>query len=366
MPFPTRRWIVAATVLLLLFVVLPTTAADQGWLPPEAGGDTADWVGLESGEWLRGRIGDMYEGKLEFHSDGIGTVKIPWTRIRTLRCSRISQVALLDRPTAVGRLEVESGTVRVVDADGREVAAAPLGEVLAVTVGDPRERNYWSGRVRAGLNARSGNTEQLETNLLLDSVRRTPRDRLRIGYLGNLTDTAGRRTADNHRATAVWDRFVSDRFYLTPLNGEFYRDPFQNVAARWTLGAGLGWQVVRTSRSRWNVNGSLGFQHTSFHAVDPGKPSTADTPSLSLGTRYETRLTGWLRYLVDLNTHVVDSESGRFTSHLRTGFDLGLFRKVGVSLFWVWDHIQEPRPGKDGAVPKRNDFRTILSVGYDF
>jgi hypothetical protein len=307
----------------------------------------------------------MYEGTLEFHSEGVGAVRIGWTKVRVLRSSRTVQVAFLDRTEATGTLEIEDGTVRVLR-DGRPQVTAPASSIMAITVGEARERNYWKGRIRAGLNSRSGNTDQLETNLLLDATRRTPRNRLRLGYLGNLTDTAGRRTGDNHRATAVWDRFVSDRFYLTPVNGEFFRDPFQNVSARWTIGTGLGWEILHSGPRRWSVNGSLGYQHTSFRTVTPGKPGTANTPSLSVGTRYETRLATWLGYLFDLNVRLVDHESGRLTHHLRTGFDLGLFQRVGISLFWIWDRTQEPRPSESGAVPKKDDVRTIISIGYNF
>ncbi len=362
MPERNRRRMLPILVMSLLLAV-QSLASGPDWRPPGAGKDDADWIGLASGEWLRGRIGSMYEGKLDFHSDSLGAIKIPWKKIRFLWSSRVVQVAFLDRTEASGKLRVEDGTVRI---DGEAGRAEPLDAVLALTVGEPRERNYWSGRVRAGLNARSGNTDQFETNLLLDATRRSPLTRLRFGYLGNLTDTAGERTADNHRATAVWERFVSDRFYLTPLDAEFYRDPFQNIAGRETIAAGLGWELVRAGSTHWSVNGNLGFQHTNFQTVPTGSPATANTPSLTLGTRYETRFVSWLGYLFDLNIRFVDAESGRLTHHLRTGFDLGLLRKVGISLFWVWDHIQEPQPGKNGTVPRKDDFRTILSVGYNF
>ena len=48
---------------------------------------------------------------------------------------------------------------------------------------------------------------------------------------------------DNQRVNIGWNRYISKRFFWTPAFGEYYRDPFQNIASRWTLGMGLGYTL---------------------------------------------------------------------------------------------------------------------------
>ena len=94
--------------------------------------------------------------------------------------------------------------------------------------------------------------------------RRTPKNRIIIDYLGNFTETDDTTIADNQRASASWNWFMSDRFYLTPLVGEYYRDPFQNIDSRWTLGVGLGYQLVDTSKVEWKIDAGIAYQKTSY------------------------------------------------------------------------------------------------------
>jgi len=46
------------------------------------------------------------------------------------------------------------------------------------------------------------------------------------------------------------------------------------------------------------------------------------------------------------------------------GFDL--FGDLDFDVSWVWDRIQDPRPGSDGVLPQQDDFRTIFGLSYSF
>ncbi len=115
----------------------------------------------------------------------------------------------------------------------------------------PKESNYWSGKFGAGLNVRTGNTEQTEYNANANFKRRTPKNRINFDYLGSFSESDETTIADNQRASAGWNRFISRRFYISPIGGEYYRDPFQNIASRWTLGVGAGYQILDTSKVEW-------------------------------------------------------------------------------------------------------------------
>ena len=353
--------IFAATVL----AAGPAFAAEgeKDWQPPPPMPDDFDWIQLISGEWLKGEIIAMYEDSLEFDSDELDDLTLDWEDIQHIRSAQIMQVAFLDGTIATGKLLVDGDNIRVMgDKDYRNTRA----QVLSLTAGEPKERNYWSGKLSAGLNYRTGNTEQTEFNAKAHFMRRTPKNRINFDYLGNFSESEGVSIADNQRASAGWNWFISNRFYIIPTYGEYYRDPFQNIASRWTLGAGLGYQIIDTSKITWNADAGIAYQRTSFDDVAEDESDSANTPALVIGTRYDNELTGWMDYFFDYRFFVVNEESGTYTHHLMTGFEFELFGDFDLDVSWVWDRTQDPRQNSDGTFPEQNDFRTIIGLGYSF
>ncbi len=216
------------------------------------------------------------------------------------------------------------------------------------------------------MNYRTGNTEQTDTNINATIMRRTPKNRVTFDYLGNFSESNGATTADNQRASAGWNRFLSKKFFVSPVLGEYYRDPFQNIGSRWSIGVGLGYQIIDTSKISWDVNGGLAYQRTSFDDVVEGDPATADTPALMFGTRYDNELTGWMDFFFDMDFFVVNEESGTYTHHLVTGFEFDLIGDLDFDISLVWDRTQNPRQDSSGNFPQKDDFRTIFGLGYSF
>jgi len=352
---------VSATLATATFAIADETK--ESWQPPPPMPDDFDWVQMTSGEWLKGEIIAMYKDTLEFDSKEFDLQKLDWEDIAQIRSARIVQVAFENDTVATGKLLVDGDSVRVLGEADRTSSKA---DVLSITAGVPKERNYWSGKFGLGINLRTGNTEQRESNTNLAMTRRTPKNRIGINYLGNFSESDGTTIADNQRAAVDWNRFVSKRFYVTPVNGVYYRDPFQNIGSRYTLSVGAGYQIIDSSKIDWSVDAGIGYQKTSFDDVLEGELSSADTPAFSAGTRYDHELTGWMDYFFDLTFFVVNEESGSYTHHLFTGFEFEFFSDFDFDVSIVWDRIQDPRQNSDGTYPKKNDFRTIFGVSYSF
>ncbi len=355
------------TIVLLWMIVVvaagtPLIAGDDedDWVPDPPMPKDFDWIQLTSDEWLKGELIAMYKEQLEFDSDELDELTFDWEDIKEIRTAQIVQVAFLNGVIAVGQLLMEGDTVRLMDLE------YPRSEVLSITAGAPKERNYWSARVSGGVNVRSGNSEQKEVNTMATLVRRTPKDRVVMDFLGHFSETDGNTIADSQRANGSWNRFVSDRFYLTPASVEYYRDPFQNIGLRMTVGTGVGYQLVDTPDIDWYVNAVIGYQYTKFDDVGPGEPESADTPALMISTRYDNEISKRVDYYFDYQFFIVNSESGTYTHHLITGFEFEFFKDLDFDISWVWDRIQNPRRNAEGILPERDDFRTIFSIGYSF
>ena len=148
---------------------------------------------------------------------------------------------------------------------------------MSIAAGEPREANYWSGNATFGFNLRRGNSEQVEANTIANAKRRTVRTRVSLDYVANYNVTDDLTVTNNQRVNGALDWFVTPRLFVRPVVVEYYRDPFQNFAHRWTIGAAVGYQLVETSRVSWEFNVGPSYQRTIFDSVVAGESDTEST-----------------------------------------------------------------------------------------
>jgi hypothetical protein len=358
-----------AGVVVLLLATASGAAAQEGaqpWQPVAPDGTPADfdWIRLASDEWLKGEIVSMYDGELEFDSDELGTLELDFADLKEIRTSRIVQVGFADDDSAVGTLVLDGVRARVTGAEGEVEFAS--GDILTLIVGAPKEINYWSFNLSVGGNIRSGNTDQIDYTARLAARRRSVRDLFGLEYLGNITEINSDETSNNHRATLGWDRFVSHRLFVNIVGAEWYRDPFQNIANRWTITAGLGYQLLDTPRTTWSVTAGPAWQATEWLSVRAGEDDAADSLAMRLGTRFDHELTGSIDLYAVYNAFFTDQESGAYTHHVDTGIDIELIGDFDFNLAWVWDRVRDPRPLEDGRTPEKDDTRLVFGLGWSF
>ena len=358
--------LVASAVIALGPASVAAQQSPQPWQPvaPEGLPEDYDWIRLSSGEWLKGEIIAMFDDDFEFESDELGVLKFDFDDVQEIRSARVVQVGFQGRESVVGRLTMEGGTVRVIG-DGGEVEFDRV-TILSLIVGTPRERNYWSGNVNLGGNIRSGNTEQIDYTARFGAMRRTINNRMTFDYVGSITRIDSEDTSNNHRANVGWDRFVSRRLFVSLANVEWYRDRFQNIANRWTLGAGLGYEIIDTSRATWSVNGGPAWQSTAWDSVEAGDDDTSGSLALHVGTDLDLELTDSIDFYASYDALFTEQDSGTYSHHLDTGLEIELIGDLDFNIAWIWDHIRDPRPLEDGTVPEQNDTRLVFGLGWSF
>lgn len=354
-------------VLIFLTIVLsvdPLTADESpaGWQPDPPMPDEFDWIQLTSDEWLKGEFIAMYDENLEFDSDELEMLSLDWEDIKQVRSAQVMQVLFVGKISATGKLFIEGENVRII---GKEDQQFNRSQIVSITAGEPREINYWSAKVSIGANFRSGNTEQIENNFKAKIQRRTPENRLIFDYLGNYNKTEEIETTNNHRINGVWNRFITDRFFLTPAFGEYYRDPFQNIAHRSTIGAGVGYQIIDTALTEWQFSGGPAYQNTRFQEVEAGEDKSQSTPAVVLSTLLEREITSDIDFDFEYHIQITNEATGTFNHHLLAGFETELTSILDFDISVVWDRIQDPQAGEYGTVPEKDDYRLILALGLD-
>ena len=359
-----------AALVCAICVLSPSIAgtqeAPQAWQPvaPDGLPEDYDWIRLPSDEWLKGEIISMYDGELEFDSDELGVLEFDFDDIKEMRTSRVVQVGFEHREPVIGRMTMGGESASVIGEAGEFQFAR--AEILTLIVGAPREINYWSGYANLGGNIRSGNTDQIDYTARLGTMRRTVKNRMTFDYVGNITRIDSEDTSNNHRTNVDWDRFVSKRLFVTVVSAEWYRDPFQNIANRWTLGAGLGYEIVDTSRTSWSASAGPAWQSTAWDSVELGEDDTSSGFAVHVGTDFDYELSEDIDVYAQYSAFFTSRESGTYTHHFDTGLEIELIGDLDFNVSWIWDHIQDPRPLEDGSIPKKDDTRLVFGLGWSF
>ncbi len=333
---------------------------DLDWVPPA---DTLDWIQLKSGEWLRGRLRGMQERKLDFNSEKLDAQTFDWKDIRQVRVSRSLDALFADGQKVSGPVVITPDQVTM---GGATPQVRPRDQLQSLTPGGSKERNYWSGTASVGLTLRAGNTEQVEYNAQAHLQRRTPATRLSLDYLGNVSSVDGVESANNHRINSEFDLWFSRRFYLILPFAEYYKDPFQNLAHRLTLGGGVGYDLIDRPNLSWNVTAGPAYQQVWFESAQPGEPTEKRVGALAFGSRFDWDITRRIELILGYRGQYTSKQVGETTHHGVATLSLDLTKRFDLDVSFIWDRIAQPKVGGGGVRPKPDDFRLVLGVGVDF
>ena len=355
----SRPTLIALLSMLLIVLVQPAAA----WSPPPPPADEFDWVQLTSDEWLKGEVISLYEDVLEFDSDNLGILKLDWEDVRQLFSSRPQNISLGNGGEVHGRVRVNGDELVVTTSEGDRTLERSAAVAIVPYSGDGK--GLWKAKISLGINLRSGNNDQKDFNLQASIKRLNARNRLLIDYLGSLTRTDGVDTTNSHRLSGQYDIFSSNERFWRPFFGEYFRDPFQNVADRITVGAGVGYHMIDTSRTSWDLFAGPGYQYTRFDSVERGENADESSFALILSTDYETEVTGSVDFIAGYRIQLTNRDTGGYSHHAIATLETELTRNLDLDVSLIWDRIQYPTATADGVIPEQDDYKLIFGLGFD-
>jgi len=348
----------------MLFAVGTRGVCAQAWAPPEPKPGERDWVMLTSGEWLWGDITLFQDKDLYFDSEELEDLTLDWRDIAIIRSARILTYTFTGERIATGTAVMEDGVIRVQTAGGVEEYART--ELLKIIEGELRELNFWSMKASVGLTARAGNTEQSDVNTLVKIRREATRTRIDLDYNANYSKVDSVQTINNHRVSGGWNIIIKRGFFVSPLLGEFYKDEFQNINVRGTIGAGLGIYVVRKSDIEWNLQIGGSYRETRYISVEAGQSAKNQTGAVVPATVLEWDITGDIELDVNYNAQVGVPDPKDSTHHLQAFLSIDLFGDlIDLTTNFTWDRIENPKGNAGGITPERDDYRLALGLGID-
>jgi putative salt-induced outer membrane protein YdiY len=356
----------------------PVKASDFAWkdLAPEA--NKYDWIELKSGEWLKGKFEGMYAKKLEFDSKKLKFQTFDFEDIKQIRTHRLVSLSIIiedDRDDglfglkqtlieATGILRLKGEKVTLIRGDGN--LEFDRSQIVSIAYGAKSEAEYWSGKITLGLDTKKGNTNKLDFTVIANLQRRTSKTRLKLDYIGNIFNSSNQETANNHRVNESFDVFMTKEFYYTPVFSEYFRDPYQNIRQQYTVGIGLGYTLIDTKRTHWDISGGPALIYTKYDTVEVGKELTNRTGAVELNTAYDIEITKRIDFKFNYKITLTQKSAGEYKHHMVTTFENEITSWLDIDLTMIWDYTKYPKPNEDLTIPQKSDLQFVVSFGIDF
>ena len=331
------------------------------------GGARADILVMKNGDRVTGAVVKKDGQSITLKTAGFGTITAAWDQVASLQAETPLTVVLQGGKTVQGPLSAADGQMKVAANEGS--VAAPVSEVVAIRDAE-EEKKYerlqhpgwfelWAGAANLGLAGTQGNAKTQTLTVVVNAARTTNTDKTFVSFsaidASALVNGVDSGTAKAVRAGIGYDHQLRSRFFVNAFNNYEY-DQFQNLNLRFTIGAGAGFNVWKTSRRRLDLLGGGSYDRASYST-----PLTQTAPAAYWGDDYNqklstnTSLTQSFRMFNDLNS----GHAYRFT------FDTGSTTKIGKWIAWnlaLNDRYQSnPAPGR-----KSNDWMYTTGFGFTF
>lgn len=379
--------------LLLTFVITQSFVYAEYLQNANPPAKEFDWMELKSGEWLKGEFKGLYSGDIEFDSDEFDLVTFDTDDVKQMITKGNSIVSLnRNMPSAlnlykaaheneesgaletVGNIKFADNTFTLTMEDGSS-RVLPTTDIASILGGEPKESNYWSASAFLGVDTLSGNSNQVTITAKAAAVRRTALTRFSADYLATYTNVEDKdtnetvTTANSNRFSSSFDLYQTAHIYWRLASLEYLRDPFQNIDGRYTIAVGIGYDIIYTPKTNWSLTAGPGYQrtyYTDYNETDPDSTQYAETPLVFLDSHFDTELTNDIDFIIDYTAYFVNLESGQYIHHAMVAIESEIISDLTIDFSLFWDRTSEPIAFSDGTVPEKNDYKTMLAVGYSY
>jgi len=354
------------------------TAFIGGFLCLWAAAAEADQLTLKNGDRLSGTIVKADAKTLLLKTDFAGDINLQWDAVTSIVSSQSLHLTLKDGQTIVGTVTTMDGKFEVAAKETGPVAAAKDGVVSVRNDAEqkayddqidrlrhPHLTDFWSGLLDTGLSLTRGNSESVTYSLSGKAARVTDRDKISVYttavYANSTVNGLNSTTAHAIRGGVRGDLDVSEHLFVFGFT-DFEYDQFQDLDLRSVVGGGLGYHVIKTKATTFDLFAGGDYDQDYFGAI----AGTATTPAkaavtrkngeIDLGETFNAKINNRTTVTEQLSLYPNVSDTGTY----RFQFDATAATKLKSWLSWQVTYsdryLSDPL-----ASLKKNDL--ILSTG---
>lgn len=219
----------------------------------------------------------------------------------------------------------------------------PLVSGAAFAADPPKQDGQWRGALGAGLSVTQATTDSLSVNLTGDAVRATAADQWDLAgavLYGSSKDAAGVSTTSANLAR-VGGRYAYNLspsvFGYSSLNLSY--DQLQEIDLRAVAVLGLGYHVVKTDTTVFDVFGGLAYNHTRY-VYD-----TVNAAELQLGEESSHQLSAGTSVTQRLAVYPNLSDTGQYRVQFAAGLVTKISDSLNLTVTLANNYQSNPQPG---------------------
>lgn len=326
-----------------------------------------DKVTLSNGDVITGIIKTMADGKITVTSPMVGDVTVPIANVVNITTAGNVKLVSQTGETYDRRITgLDHGQLKL-DGD------PPLNGLLLASLGaiNPplKPPDMWTGSVRVNGAWAGGNTDRRAVGAAFDAVRRSDIDRITADaawdYAEDMKADDPATVANEHvwslsqrRAGAglKYDYFLSKKVYALA-STRALSDTLADLKLRYTIGAGLGYQMIENDDTNLLVEGGLSYLNETYRSNTPG----VDYIAARLAYKVSQKLGENTKLLHGTEAFPSLEHARDVNFTMRTELQTNLTKSMIASLGWFWDWDNTPAPGAN-----RSDHRVLLAIGWTF
>jgi hypothetical protein len=316
-----------------------------------------DIVFLKNGDRITGEVKSLYRGKLEFLTDGLGTVYIEWADIQNIISKTGQAIEITDGQRFYGTLsKPESDSMLALDTQLGTVGVATDDVIMMY----PVEANFWDRLdldIEFGLSWDKGSNVG-RYNLGIEAEYRRPQSRTLARFNTEITTQDSADQTERTNLNLGHNIFKANKRYHSYFTG-LERNDQLGLDLRALLGAAYGWAPVR-SQKNWfmmgagmNINREIptnGEQQTNLEAV------------FLLNYEYFKYSTPERTFDTQLVVFPSITDWGRW----RANFDTDFRWELVNDLYWVLSFYASYDSAPISENAATSDYGVTSSLGYKF
>jgi hypothetical protein len=374
----------------------PTTSAKQKK-------QTLDVLVFTNGDSLKGKFLHAVGGKLVFHSNMIGNISVPWSKVKELRTA--SQLAVLPGSVTVrrgkvrgkvpiGTLSIANSTITVHQPGQAPDVNIPVKHARFVLDEDILEkelRNHpnifqaWNGSITGGANIVQATQQEYTFSGGISLQRVSPtvswlNTRVRTTF--NLSGSYGKITQPGYTTTsgtppvttyvpstqtksaiyhadAEQDNYFSPRFYAL-VQGSLDHNYAQNLDLQQSYGGGIGWTAVKLPSQEFDLKIAMQYQGQRFIKASPGQNRALAGSNLALV--YQLKLPHNMQFVQNAAYNPSFNTPHAYSANETNTVTIPFFKNLSFSMGTIDSYLNAP----PSSLPptKRNSFQLTTGVSY--
>ncbi len=323
-------------------------------------GETAE-IDLANGDRVTGKLITLEKGNMIIETPYNKKLELAWGEVKQIHVDTVTDFVLTDGSKLKGTVRTSSdGTLEIVSESAGVVTVPDFSTLEAIN--PPPLGVTYNGNLQGNSSLKTGNTENISTNLSGKFVARSKRQRFTLTAAWNYAeDKAGdeastKISARNAKGAIQYDFFPLEKLFLY-VNSSLEGDEFQDLNLRTTVGGGGGYQFFEDDRKKFSLElGVSYFNEDFFIAEDNSYPSGR----WAVNAEYKVIP----KKVVMFHTHegfVGMDDAEDFLLRTEQGLRLTIIKNfyTNIQVNLTYDHT--PAPGK-----KETDTIILVGLGYSF